>query len=106
MKEKKITRQEFLDTHENKIGFVFKGPQSSTDDAIKRFVNNLIETKVAKVLPDYFVRVGETEVAFIYAADSEFRMADFYQAFLKLESFFNGVFEIDCIYAWIKQQNK
>ena len=100
VEEKTLPLHELKYYHGESLGFVFKGVIPSSDDAIQRLVSNLVAWRVSKKLPDFYVRVAPNETAFIYAPDSEFKQAAFYQACSKLNVM--GIFAIDTLAAWLK----
>jgi hypothetical protein len=101
VEEKTLPLHELKYYHSESLGFVFKGVIPSSDDAIQRLVNNLVGWRVSKKLPEFYVRVTPNEVAFIYASDSEFKQAAFYQACNQLNVM--GIFAIDTLAAWLQQ---
>ena len=98
--EKTLPLHELKYHHGESLGFVFQGVIPSKDDAIQRLVNNLMAWKVSGKLPEFYVRVSPNEVAFIYASDSGFKQAAFYQACSQLNVM--GIFSIDTLSAWLK----
>lgn len=98
--EKTLPLHELKYYHSESLGFVFTGAIPSSDDALQRLVNNLVGWGVSKKLPEFYVRVASNEVAFIYAPDSEFKQAGFYQACSQLNVM--GIFTIDTLAAWLK----
>jgi hypothetical protein len=99
--EKTLPLHELKYYHSESLGFVFSGVIPSSNDAIQRLVNNLVGWGVSKKLPDFYVRVTPNEAAFIYASDSEFKQAAFYQACGKLNVM--GIFSIETLAVWLKQ---
>lgn len=99
VKEKTLPLHELKYYHGESLGFVFSGVIPSSDDAIQRFVNNLVGWRVSKKLPEFYVRVTPNDTAFIYAPDSEFKQAEFYQFCSKINVM--GIFSIDTLAAWL-----
>lgn len=99
--EKILPLHELKYHHGESFGFVFHGAMPSSDDAIQRLMNNLVKWKVSGKLPEFYVRVSSNEVAFIYAADSKFKQAEFYQACSQFNVM--GIFSIDTLAAWLKK---
>ena len=98
--EKTLPLHELKYHHSESLGFVFSGAIPSSDDAIQRLVNNLVGWGVSKKLPEFYVRVAPNETAFIYASDSEFKQAAFYQACGQFNVM--GIFGIDTLASWLK----
>ena len=100
VEEKTLPLHELKYYHSESLGFVFSGVIPSSDDAIQRLVSNLVGWGVSKKLPEFYVRVAPNEVAFIYAGDSGFKQAAFYQACGRFNVM--GIFIIDTLASWLK----
>jgi hypothetical protein len=100
VEEKTLPLHELKYYHGESLGFVFSGVLPSSNDAIQRLANNLVGWGVSKKLPEFYVRVTPNEVAFIYAPDSEFKQAAFYQACRQFNVM--GIFTIDTLASWLK----
>lgn len=98
--EKTLTLNDLKYYHGESLGFVFTGVIPSSDDALQRLASNLVGWGVSKKLPEFYVRVTPNEVAFIYAGDSEFKQAAFYQFCSKMNVM--GIFAIDTLASWLK----
>lgn len=100
MEEKILPIHELKYYHGDKVGFVFTGVVPSSDEALKRLVNNLVTWKVSEKLPEFFTRVKPNSVAFVYESDSGFKQAAFYQACNRLSTI--GFFQIDTLTHWLQ----
>lgn len=100
VEEKTLPLHELKYYHSESLGFVFSGAIPSSNDALQRLANNLVGWGVSKKLPDFYVRVAHNETAFIYASDSEFKQAAFYQACGQFNIM--GIFAIDTLASWLK----
>ena len=100
VEEKTLSLHELKYHHSESLGFTFSGALPSSNDAIQRLVNNLVGWGVSKKLPEFYVRVAPNEIAFIYASDSEFKQAAFYQACGQFNVM--GIFAIDTLASWLK----
>ena len=100
VEEKTLPLHELKYYHSESLGFVFLGAIPSSNDALQRLANNLVGWGVSKKLPEFYVRVAPNETAFIYASDSEFKQAAFYQACGQFKIM--GIFAIDTLASWLK----
>ena len=100
IEEKTLPLHELKYYHSESLGFVFSGVIPSSDDALQRLANNLVGWGVSKKLPEFYVRVAPNETAFIYAGDSGFQQAAFYQFCSKMNVM--GIFSIDTLAMWLK----
>lgn len=98
--EKTIPLHELKYYYGEHLGFVFHGVAPSSDDAIHRLANTLLNCKVSEKLPEFYTRVDPKTVAFVYAGDSGFRSAEFYQASRRVSRL--GLFEIDTLAMWLR----
>lgn len=101
VEEKTMPLHELKYYYGEHLGFVFQGVVPSSNDAIQRLCNNLVSWKVTKKLPEFYVRVPDNSIAFIFSNDSEFRQGLFYQACNRLSVM--GIFKIDTLSAWLKE---
>ena len=100
IEEKKIPLHELKYYYGEHLGFVFQGVQPSSDEAIQRLADTLLNIKVSKKLPEFYIRLSSNEVGFIYSGDSGFRSAEFYQATRQFNHI--GIFQIDTLSMWLK----
>jgi hypothetical protein len=100
MTEKKIPLHELKYYYGEHLGLVFQGFAPSSDEAIHRLADTLLKCGVSKKLPEFYARVSDNEVAFVYSGDSEFKSAAFYQATRQFTPL--GIFNIDTLAMWIK----
>lgn len=101
VEEKTIPLHEVKYYYGEHRGFVFEGVIQSSNDAIQNLCNNLVSWKVTKKLPEFYVRVSNNAVAFVFDSDSEFKQGLFYQACNRLSVM--GIFKIDTLSAWLKE---
>jgi hypothetical protein len=102
IEEKTIPLHELKYYYSEHLGFVFKGASPSSDGAIGRLSHSLMSWGVAKKLPEFFVRVSENEVAFVYDSNSGFQSAPFFRLAQQLHHI--GIFEIDILASWLKDK--
>ncbi len=102
IEEKTLPIHELKYYHGEHLGFIFKGVSPSSDGAIERLSHTLMSCGVAKKLPEFFVRVSENEVAFVYSNDSGFLSAPFFRLSQQFKHI--GLFEVDILAAWLKDK--
>lgn len=100
IEEKTLPLHELKYYHGESLGFVFKGVTPSSYDAIERLCHTLMGNGVSKKLPEFFVRVSDNEVAFVYSEDSGFLSGPFFQFSQQVSRM--RIFEVDTLAAWLK----
>jgi hypothetical protein len=103
IEEKIIPIHELKYYHGDSLGFVFRGVNPSSNEAIQRLAKNLIEWKVSDKLPEFFVRTSTNEVAFVFSGDSGFKQTVFFQASKQFNLF--GIFKIDTLAGYLADKN-
>lgn len=93
--EKTIPNHELKYYHSDDLGFVFIGAMPSSDEAIQRLVNFLVEVGVSKELPMFYVRTNPNIVAFVYDGNSGFKSGPFYRASQRINLM--GLFKIEAL---------
>lgn len=96
--EKTLPIHELKYYYGDNLGFVFTGKIPSSDDAIQRLCNFLLGIKVSEKLPEFYQRIGDNAVAFVYDGNSGFQSGDFYQASKRI-NMFNNLFAIETLNA-------
>lgn len=94
MIEKKIHIQE-LKNYGDRHGFIFAGVTRSSDEAIHRLVETLKEKGLSSTLPEFFARIDDNVVAFVYPEQCSFASGRVYKAAKRLEGL--GVFEVEIL---------
>lgn len=99
IEEKTLPLHELKYYHGESLGFVFKGVIPSSYDAIERLCHTLVSIGASKNLPEFFVRVSDNEVAFVYSDDSGFLSGPFFQIYwMRCRT---KLFEVDTLAAWL-----
>lgn len=100
IEEKNMPLHELKYYHGESLGFVFKGVTPSSLESIERLSHTLVSCGASKKLPEFFVRVSDNEVAFVYSDDSGFLSGPFWRLSQQVSKF--GLFEIDTLASWLK----
>ena len=93
--EKTLPIHELKYYHSDNLGFVFIGATPSSDEAIQRLGNFLVDIGVSEKLPEFYQRIGNA-TAFMYDGNSGFQSGAFYQASNRI-SFLNNFFKIETL---------
>jgi hypothetical protein len=74
---------------------VFIGASKSSDDAIQRLAQFLVDVGVSKELPEFYQRVKSNAVAFVYGGNSGFQSGEFYRSANRINLM--GMFKIETL---------
>jgi len=77
--EKTLPNNELKYYYSDNLGFVFIGAIKSSDEAIQRLAQYLVNIGVSKELPEFYQRINPNVVAFVYGGNSEFKSGSFYR---------------------------
>lgn len=97
--EKTLPVHELKYYYGDNLGFVFIGVVKSSNGAIQRLAQFLVDIKVSRELPEFYQRVQPNAVAFVYGSNSGFQSGAFYRAANKVN--FMGVFQIEALGAYL-----
>jgi hypothetical protein len=93
--EKTLPVHELKYYHSDNLGFVFIGASKSSDDAIQRLAQFLVDIGVSNELPEFYQRVKSNAVAFVYGGNSGFQSGNFYRAASRTNLM--GIFKIETL---------
>ena len=93
--EKTLPIHELKYYHNDNLGFVFIGASKSSDDAIQRLAQFLVDVGVSKELPEFYQRVKSNAVAFVYGVNSGFQSGEFYRSANRINLM--GMFKIETL---------
>jgi len=105
MIKKKYSIKELKDDFSTRHGFVFASGVKSPDRAVENLANQLKNAKFSNVLPEFFVRLSDTVTAFVYPQGEHFESGAFYKIAKNMERMI-GVFEVEMLGAFLKEQTK
>lgn len=66
---KTLTVQELKKDYSERHGFIFQGPNRSSDKAIEHLCNTLIQHNITKEYPEFVVRLDDLNLVFVYQDD-------------------------------------
>jgi hypothetical protein len=101
MIEKKLILQD-LKEYESRHGFVFAGAIRSSDQAIQNLVNVIKNSGFSDDIPEFYARIGDNTVMFVYPEGTSFKSGDFYHISKQME--FIQLFEIETLSYFIKHR--
>jgi hypothetical protein len=93
IEEKNIDFTDLKSQYGDRKGFVFQGACPSSDDAIFRLSNTLLEKQVSNKLPEFFVRLNSVTIVIIYPEKCFLDMPLIYQSAKRMEML--GAFRVD-----------
>ena len=93
IEEKKLSPTDLKKQYGDRKGFAFQGACPSSDDAIERLSNTLLEKQVSNKLPEFFVRINPVTVVFIYPEQCFLDRPLIYQSAKRMEML--GMFRVD-----------
>jgi hypothetical protein len=85
MTEKKIHLSELKDNYIERHGFVFAGNIQSSDRAIYNLAETIKESSFSSELPEFYTRLSNNLVAFVYPEGVHFESGVFYHISKRLE---------------------
>lgn len=101
MIEKNINILE-LKQYGERHGFVFAGVVRSSDDAIYRLAETIKDVGASSCLPEFFARIDDKVVAFVYPEQSSFASGILYNIANRLAGM--GVFEVEILGYFVDNQ--
>lgn len=93
--EKTLPIHELKYYYSDNLGFVFIGASKSSDGAIQRLAQFLVDVGVSRQLPSFYQRVKTNAVAFVYEGNSGFQSGAFYRT--ASQTNIMGIFKIETL---------
>lgn len=98
---KDITLETLKNDYGNNLGFVFQSGTPSSNDAIERLCNILIQKGITTTYPEFVNRINPNTIAFVYGDD--FNGPDFFKKSSMASQM--GICAVDSIYNALKNIN-
>lgn len=96
---KTITIEQLKEEHKDSLGFVFQASSPSSDDAVERLCNLLIQTSITVKYPEFVSRLPNNITVFVY--DHNFNGPLFIQKAMLANHL--GICTVDTLFNFIKQ---
>jgi hypothetical protein len=104
MTYKELPIEDLKSLYSDRPGFILASQQPSSKESCEKLYKQIKDAKICEYEPDFINVSHEGRLyAFVYPADVAFKSADFYAFSKQAEGMFFGMFQVDILSAFLKE---